>query len=492
MTIQRQYQLPNCKLVLEGLADSESYYQQGLDVMSILIDAQCYFQTQERQVGGSMAFLQGLIAAASRYAQEFLSQTRSLAGWENAAPAVQIQPVDECRHCLLVYPERSETAASDGGDGQAGEQIYLSTLELFDLVEAIDQLLADRLTLPHLSLQLEPLPKQYTQRSSEVGQQVLPAALGVVGLALAGTAFFWLPNPEVKRPQQLLPDSQDRSSNTSSPTTTEPQTDTQSNTATPEPTLDGEPTIDNTPNPQESDTSSSKLPSVEELEAALSIRPEITDPNRLEALKWNLYNELENAWNNRGYQENLEYQVGVGRDGAILGYEHVNQLAQQQVETTPLPDLVYLPTSEEGPTAESIALFRVVFAANGNLQVSPWRGYISEPDPPPEIRDNTKLRELQTQLIEKVTQALPEEPTFEEPLAYRVELSESGAIIDYEAQTRSARQKVSQTPLAGLLEPGQRLTRGGNGAVVRAQVAEFRLVFQPGGTLQVSPWHGWR
>jgi hypothetical protein len=497
MTIQRQYQLPNCKLVLEGLADSESYYQQGLDVMSVLIDAQCHFQTQDKQVGGGMEFLQNLVAAASRYAQEFLSQTRSLPSFSDAISAVQLQPVDATRHCLLVYPESSQTEESD--EENSGEQIYLSTLELFDLVEAIDQLLADRLTLPHLSLQLEALPKQYTQRSGETKKQAVPAAIGVASIAIAGTAFLWLPNPEVKRPQQLLPDSQESPDGTSNPASTAPTPTTtgtpaepQTNTTTPEPTLDGEPTIETTPNAEEQDTNASTPPSAEEVAEALSIRPEVTDPNRLEALKWKLYNELETAWDTQAYREDLEYQVGVGLDGAILGYKHLNQSAKEQVESTPLPDLVYLPTSEDAPTAESIALFRVVFTDNGNLQVSPWRGYISEPDPPPQIQDNAKLRELQTQLVEQVTQALPEEPTFEEPLEYRVELSESGKIIDYEAQTRSARQKVSQTPLASLLEPAQRLTRGEDGAVVRAQVAEFRLVFQPGGTLEVSPWHGWR
>ncbi len=501
MTIQRQYQLPNCKLVLEGLADSESYHQQGLDVMSILIDAQCYFQTQEKQIGGGMEFLQSLVATASRYAQEFLSQTRSLPSFGDAVPSVQLQPVDATRHCLLVYPESSQTEES--GEEQSGEQIYLSTLELFDLVEAIDQLLADRLTLPHLSLQLEPLPKQYAQRSGETKKQVVPAAIGMASVAIAGTAFLWLPNPEVERPQKLLPDSQESQDGTSNPNSTTPTPTTTgtpseppTNTTTPEPSLDGEPTTDTTSNAEEQaeeqNENASAPPSAEEVAAALSIRPEITDANRLEALKWNLYNELEKAWNARSYQQDLEYQVGVGLDGAILGYKHLNQAAKEQLESTPLPDLVYLPTSEDAPTAESIALFRVVFTDNGNLQVSPWRGYLSEPDPPPQIQDNAKLRELQTQLIEQVSQALPDEPTFEEPLAYRVELSESGNIIDYEAQTRSARQKVSQTPLASLLEPAQRLTRGDNGAVVRAQVAEFRLVFQPGGTLQVSPWHGWR
>jgi hypothetical protein len=489
MTIQRQYQLPNCTLVLEGLTDSQSYTQPSLDVMSILIDAQCHFHTQEQQVGGGMEFLQGLVAAVSRYAQEFLSQTRSLAGLGGTIPAVQLQPVEGNRHCLLVYPE-SSSMEGESSDRQV-QQIYLSTLELFDLLEAIDQLLADRLTLPHLSLQLQPLPKQYVQRSSDPNQQVLPAAVGIAGVAIAGAVFFWMPYPEVKRPQQLLPDSQDQNPTSTSPATTPTSQPSPQNSATnPEPTLEGEPTVEPTPEAPASETATPTPPSVEELQAALSIRPEITDPNQLEALKWQLYNELEKAWDNREYVEDLEYQVGVGSDGAILGYKHLNAPAEQQTESTPLPDLVYLPTSEEAAAPESVALFRVVFTENGNLEVSPWRGYISEPDPPPEIQDAATILDLQDRLIEKVTEALPEDPTFDEPLEYRVEMSQSGAMIDYEAQTQSARQQVSRTPLAGLLEPAQRLARDENGAVRRARVAEFRLVFQPGGTLEVSPWHG--
>ena len=44
MTIQRQYSLPNCTLILEGLGDNANTLAQtdSRPLMSILINAECY------------------------------------------------------------------------------------------------------------------------------------------------------------------------------------------------------------------------------------------------------------------------------------------------------------------------------------------------------------------------------------------------------------------------------------------------------------------
>ncbi|NEQ26135.1 MAG: DUF4335 domain-containing protein, partial [Microcoleus sp. SIO2G3] len=43
MTIQRQYSLPNCKLVLEGLSDPAAPIDPIRPLLSILVNAECHF-----------------------------------------------------------------------------------------------------------------------------------------------------------------------------------------------------------------------------------------------------------------------------------------------------------------------------------------------------------------------------------------------------------------------------------------------------------------
>jgi len=66
-------------------------------------------------------------------------------------------------------------------------QIDLTTVQLFDLVEAVDQFFADSQTLPDLSLQLTVL--NTAGSSQPLVKQAVPGAVGVSSLALAAIAF---------------------------------------------------------------------------------------------------------------------------------------------------------------------------------------------------------------------------------------------------------------------------------------------------------------
>ena len=49
MTMQRQYSLPNCTLILEGLSDTGTQGQGDMrPVMSLLINAECHLPGQEK------------------------------------------------------------------------------------------------------------------------------------------------------------------------------------------------------------------------------------------------------------------------------------------------------------------------------------------------------------------------------------------------------------------------------------------------------------
>jgi hypothetical protein len=183
---------------------------------------------------------------------------------------------------------------------QGAVQMFLTTVQLFDLVEGIDQFLADRQTLPDLSVTLQPLPRRYRKADEPIAKRAAPAALGVTGLAVAAIAFFLVPVPQVREPKPA--ESQANTTNTASPNPNgQPQaaSPTPNSTATP--------------------------PSAEDLEKVLTSTPEIIDPTELRFLQRKLYSKLDDAWKSREQvSENLEYRVGVGKDGGIVGYKPVN------------------------------------------------------------------------------------------------------------------------------------------------------------------------
>ena len=80
----------------------------------------------------------------------------------------------------------------------------LTTVQLFDLVEAIDQFVADSVTLPNLTLQLKPLSRRYRPPDEPLAQRAVPATLGIASLVVMAFALFFIPSPEVREPEPDL------------------------------------------------------------------------------------------------------------------------------------------------------------------------------------------------------------------------------------------------------------------------------------------------
>lgn len=320
MTIQRKYMLPNCTLILEGLSDSinGSQLQDVRPVMSILVSAECRLPNSKQPVSGGRDFFESLVAAVSGYAQEFLSHVPHLEAHNNEQGLVQLRKIDANRHRLTVQPEKQEHSDVNPGVALAPTEIDLTTVQLFDLVEAVDQFFADSQTLPDLSLQLSPVSKRFTRSGQQLVKQAVPATVGASSLALAAIAFFLAPIPALQRP---------------------PQTQPRSNSA-----------------------QSTSLPTA----------PAITDPSQLLALNQKLYDQLNQTWKTKSaVKQDLIYRVGVAKDGAIKGYVALNDAANTQSGQTPLPGLVSKPVTTSTTNPEALAQFRVVFSNNG-LQVQPW------------------------------------------------------------------------------------------------------------------------
>lgn len=196
MNVQRQYSLPNCTLILEGLSDSftPQNLQDGRPLLSILVNAECRFVGISQKLQGGRIFLENLVKAVSAYAQEYLSGIPHPQNASSAEDRIHLEKIaGDHLHRLIWYPSVQEN--------DSPVEVVLTTVQLFDLVEGIDQFFADSQTLPDLSLQLQPVSRRYRPPDEPLAQRVVPATLGIASLALSAVAFFFLPIPEIREPE---------------------------------------------------------------------------------------------------------------------------------------------------------------------------------------------------------------------------------------------------------------------------------------------------
>ncbi|MEH1903793.1 DUF4335 domain-containing protein [Nostoc sp.] len=478
MNIQRKYSLPNCTLLLEGLSDvtRAAQFQEMRPELSILVNAECYLSGYNQPLTGGREFFESLVRAVSGYAQEFLSSVPNPQAHNQESELVEFHKVDSNRHRLIIHSE----GAPEGFESQSKNskrppiEIDLNTVQLFDLVEAVDQFFADSQTLPELSLELQPVTRRYGGASQALIRQAVPAAVGVSTLAVAAIAFNLIPPPQI-RPPQPQPDEQSSSTTKSltPPISSTAATPIAAATLTPTPTANTK-------------------PAVKDLEALLNTVSEITDPSQLRALNRQVYNQIHPAWTNRsGLNDDLIYRLGVAADGAIVGYKALNKEANLAVGKTPLPNLLYNPANRTPIANEPIAQFRVVFNTKGVLEVSPWRGYASTPQVlGAKITDSNIVKGLNQKLYSTVRKTWSGTPTFTQDLKYRVAVNKDGVIADYEPLNQVAFDYFRETPLPKMFNAiyGSNVAAPNN----KEPLAHFQVIFKPSGKLEVSPWQGYQ
>ncbi|MFN6529309.1 DUF4335 domain-containing protein [Nostoc sp. ChiSLP03a] len=476
MNIQRKYSLPNCTLLLEGLSDvtRAAQFQEMRPELSILVNAECYLSGYNQPLTGGREFFESLVRAVSGYAQEFLSTVPNPQAHNQESELVEFQKIDGNRHRLIIHSENAPEGFDRSNNSKRPPiEIDLNTVQLFDLVEAVDQFFADTQTLPELSLELQPVTRRYGGASQAVIRQAVPAAIGVSSLAVAAIAFNLIPPPQI-RPPQPKPDEQSSSTtNNLNPPASAAATPIEATTPTTPPTAN-------------------EKPVVKDLEALLNTVPEITDPSQLRALNRQVYNQVHPAWTKRsGLQQDLIYRLGVAADGAIVGYKAVNKEANQEVGQTPLPNLLYNPANRAPISNEPIAQFRIVFTTNGVLQVSPWRGYAKTPEVVgAKITDSNITKGLNQKLYNTVRQSWSGTPTFTRDLKYRVAVNKDGVIADYEPLNQVAFDYFRETPLPKMFND----IYGSNVAPPndKEPLAHFQVIFKPNGKLEVTPWKGYQ
>jgi hypothetical protein len=459
MELQRSYNLPNCTLVLDGLSDMAGDNPSRL---SILMSATCNLLGQAQPLSGDRSFLEALSQTVSRYAQTCLSGVgRSLKN--NPSDRIQLSPLGPGRHQLKVWGDEASEPSS----------FTLTTVQLFDLVEAIDQFLADNLSLPDMSLGLAPVSRRLVSASEPLAKRVAAPAIGISGLAIATAALMTMPTPQIKRPE-----------------VTSPAATTKVDPAKPATAPSGAPS--GTP-------TTAASPSAESLDQATPI----SDPGQIEAIQATLTDKIEAAWTAPPqFQQPLTYRVSASADGNILGYRGTDATTQQYTGPEPLRELVFLPPS--GVTTEAIAQYEVILTPDGKLSIKPWASAgtsptsspapSSSPTASPEaaasptaspattatLQDPAQLETLTTNLYDQIDKTWKTEPSFQGPIAYRVTLDSQGTIVKVEPQDSEAINFAVETPLESLKE--STTPNGGT--------ADFKVIFQPSGALEVSPWDG--
>jgi hypothetical protein len=196
MNLKRQYNLPNCTLIVEGLSEglTATNASDSQSTLSIVTNAECHLIGTNKVLQGGRTFLENLARAVSGYAQEHLSGVRRPQEITPGDDRIYLEKVSDTYHRLVWYPP------SDLNLSERPVSIELSTVQLFDLVEAIDQFYTDRRTLPDIGLTLQPLARRYRQRDEPIARKAVPLAVGLSSLAVFAAAFYSLPIPEVRKP----------------------------------------------------------------------------------------------------------------------------------------------------------------------------------------------------------------------------------------------------------------------------------------------------
>ena len=194
ISVQRQYSSPNCILSLQGFTDEDNGSGEGMPVMTVLTLAQCQIVGNPNVLTGGLTLIQNLVKAVSAYSQEMLSGIDHSSETVDDSDYIAIGKLpNKNRHKLLWQEKKDQT--------EPQIEMELTTVQLFDLLETVDQLFADRNTLPQLEDQLQPLSRRHRRAEQSMVEQSTPATVGIASLALAAIALFLIPYPtEIKDP----------------------------------------------------------------------------------------------------------------------------------------------------------------------------------------------------------------------------------------------------------------------------------------------------
>ncbi len=441
MTIRRQYSLPNCTLVLDGLSDSSSAGtgDSSRPLMSSLFNAECHFVGCEQHLFGGKDFLTSLVATVSNYAQEFLSGIHHPVPSQPPNSLVSIVKGDreDIHHLQAQLESLTEPVTT-----AKPTQIDLTTVQLFDLLEAIDQFLADRRTLPDIMVPLQPIRKAIAQ---PISTQAVPIGLGLASLVAASLVGYALPNPEVIAPKSI-----------NVPTVNKETTPKQPSTAP---------------------TPASSTPTKTDPTAAKT--GIITEATQIGFLERKLQRDLNQNWQERGQiKQPANFLVNVNQDGKIVSYKAAEQTTANQSDLTPLAKL----STKNADPNQAIGNFKVAFNPSGSIEISPVEKLQGTMSVGKEITEPKLQTTLAEQLKTKLTASLTsKKPLNTKNLNYRVGVTKTGEIADYEPADKIAAEAEAKTPLPKLAKFNPQA------AISQESLAQYKVVFGSNGQILVTP-----
>jgi Domain of unknown function (DUF4335) len=452
MTIRRQYSLPNCTLILDGLSDGSSTtgIPDSRPLMSSLFNAECHFVGCKQPLVGGRDFLTSLVATVSNYAQEFLSGISHPSQPQTTDSLVSMVKGDrEHIHHLKAALESNSTQSGAIESSSIGKptEINLSTVQLFDLLEAIDQFLADRRTLPDIMIPLQPIRKAIAQ---PISAHAAPAGLGLASLVVASLIGYALPNPQVSAPTAINP------APVVAPKTPKPTTAP----ATGDP---AQPAATTSPSP------TSTLPTK---------TGTITEATQIGFLQRKLQRDLSQNWQERGrIKQAANFQVKVNQDGQIVNYQVVGKTNPAQSNLTPLPKLS---TKSVDPN-QAIGNFDVVFNSTGVVEINPEAKLQGDMSLGKLITEPKLKATLAEQLKTTLKNSLASgKPIDSKNLKYRVAVTKTGEIADYEPTNLRAANAEAKTPLPKLAKFNPQA------AISQEPLAQYQVVFGSNGEVVVT------
>jgi hypothetical protein len=469
MSIRRQYSLPNCTLILDGISDSQRA-NEARPLMSTLVNAECHISGQKKPLTGGVEFFQQLITAVSNYTQELLSKV------VNAPTAQQVGNVrleKGQEHRLIAQSEQGEV------DWQ------LSTVQLFDLTEAIDQFLADGSTLPTLLVGIQPAPRA---AKGVVSAQAAPIGLGLSGLAATALAFYLVPTPTkitlpapaantapvTKTADQPIKSNDKPPTPATSPAGAQQSVPVASPASTPSASPEASSSPVSSPSP-----AASKKP----IEKS-AIDPKINNnPTQVAFIERKLRREINQKWEDRkGISNKLSYTVTADEEGKIVSYVPKNSAAESKKEQVPLAKMVPADAEKVETTdapAKKTTDFSLSFTPNGAIEIKRDKLLAGNPTDGQPLADADRVKSLAKDMEEKVK--LSANPTFKSDLTYRVAADESGEIVDYDPLNQAAFDYEKETPLPAVTKYDAEAASG------TKPLAQYTVVYRPDGKIEIKP-----
>lgn len=204
MIVQRQYSLPNCILFIEGL--STNTVSPILDVVTV---CECQLIGQKSILRGGREFLDALVEQLPPMVQTWMSGVNLRRSRGKSDHGITLEEEDAQQFTMTIpvalLSQTDIAHLTKDQPNPAVVNISLSWLQLFDLLEALDQLCCDSQTLPSLSPQLNSLPRRAIAPQVSLTKQLTPVALGAASLVVLAAVFYHVPVPERRPLEEELP-----------------------------------------------------------------------------------------------------------------------------------------------------------------------------------------------------------------------------------------------------------------------------------------------